>query len=151
MSKIFVDPGWLKRKYLKEKLSCAEISYILGNVTRQGVYKHLKKLGIPIRSKKDALFFENGEQCKIFLGYVWIYRPDDPRAYQSYVKRATIHLENKLGRKLLPGEFAHHLDLNRLNDEPNNLDPTYRPEHMNLHREEINRGRGLSPSPAVIL
>ncbi len=132
--KIFVDSEWLKRKYLVEKLSCPEIADLLGNVSRQGVFKHLKGLGIRIRSKKDALFSKDGEQCKFFLGYVWIYNPSHPRAYHNYVKRATVHLEKKLGRYLEEGEFAHHGDGNRLNDHPDNLELSNLHEHPGLHK-----------------
>ncbi len=128
------DKNFLKQKYLKENLSCQSIADILGGITRQGIWKALKRNGIKIRSKEDAIFYdENGNRCKIFLGYVWIYKPDHPRVYHNYVKRATLNLEQKLGRPLEKGEFAHHEDLNRLNDVPDNLEISNRKEHPTIH------------------
>jgi len=36
--------------------------------------------------------------------------------------------EHKLGRRLLPGEEAHHIDHNSLDDRPGNLTPLMRSE-----------------------
>src|SRR5512139_4175480 len=51
-------------------------------------------------------------------GYVYLNLPNHP---ERYVKRATLVLEKKLRRKLQPGEFAHHIDGNKMNDAPANL------------------------------
>ncbi len=130
--KVF-SPDILKQKYLDQHLSCQKIADEIGNITRQGVWKALRRNGIKTRSKEDAIFHDNGQRCKIFLGYVWIYFPDHPRPYHKYVKRSTLSLEKKLGRYLLPGEFAHHVDENRLNDDPSNLELTDRSEHFSTH------------------
>lgn len=144
MTKIFLPKEWFIEKYIKEGLSCPEIASILGNITRQGVFKAIRRLGIPIRSKKDAIFYENGERCKISQGYFWIYRPSHHRANNGYVKRSVLVLEEKLGRPLLPGELPHHGDNNRLNDTASNLEVSNRPEHMSLHMTKWY-SRGLTP------
>jgi hypothetical protein len=62
-------------------------------------------------------------------GFVWddgrcrVYSPDHPRADKTngYVYRNILVAEQKIGRRLLPGEVVHHLDENKSNDDPGNL------------------------------
>lgn len=42
-------------------------------------------------------------------------------------------MENKLGRLLLKGEIIHHLDGDRSNDDPSNLDVMTRSTHARHH------------------
>lgn len=128
-----LDKDWLEKKYLNDHLSCREIADIIGDITRQGIWKKLKKMGIPIRSKKDAIFIDHGNRCKISQGYFWIYKPDHPRCNYKYVKRAVLVIEEKIGRPLFNGEFPHHVDGNRMNDDPDNLEITNRSKHMKDH------------------
>jgi hypothetical protein len=53
--------------------------------------------------------------------------------------RARVVLAKKLGRPLLKREEAHHLNLNRGDDRPENLEPKLKSEH----------GRGITPSDAA--
>jgi len=48
--------------------------------------------------------------------------------YHKYV------LEQKLGRYLLPEEWVHHIDENKDNNNPRNLELTNRSEHARKHR-----------------
>lgn len=53
----------------------------------------------------------------------------------------------KLGRALLPGELVHHLDEDKANQAPTNLDVSVgRGAHTAAH----NRGRGLSKVRAAL-
>jgi len=130
--KDLINKEFLSQKYIKEGLSCQEVAEIIG-ISRQGVWKALKRFGISSRSKKDAIFEVENHKCKISQGYLWIYNPVHPRSNGKYVKRATIVIENKLGRPLEEGEFPHHLNGNRLNDHPDNLEVTNRSEHFVIH------------------
>jgi len=73
--------------------------------------------------------------------YVFVLRPDHPRAYRGYVKRADLVLEKKLGRCLTRNELAHHKDHNTLNDHPTNLEVMSHLEHMRLHQKEAVKAR----------
>lgn len=42
-------------------------------------------------------------------------------------------LENKLGRRLRPGEIAHHIDHDHKNNDPNNLEPMGGDDHNKYH------------------
>lgn len=55
-------------------------------------------------------------------------------------------LETKLGRKLLPNEVADHLDEDKSNNTPANLQPMDRGAHTTHH----NRHRTLSRLRAAI-
>ena len=72
-------------------------------------------------SKKCSSDFQKG---KFILknGYKLIHLPEHHRADKyGYVREHIIVLEEKLGRKLLPKEVCHHIDGNKLNNNPNNL------------------------------
>ncbi|MEI6236164.1 MAG: HNH endonuclease signature motif containing protein [Planctomycetota bacterium] len=45
-----------------------------------------------------------------------------------------IILEKKIGRKMMKGEVTHHIDGNKLNNNPDNLMLMTRSEHSRLHR-----------------
>jgi hypothetical protein len=70
------------------------------------------------------------------MGYMYILKRGHYRAdKQSYVKVADIVLEQKIGRPLLPNEIAHHIDGNKLNDSPANLEVMDNLEHTRMHHE----------------
>jgi hypothetical protein len=47
-----------------------------------------------------------------------------------------VEMEERLGRRLLPDECAHHIDRNRSNNHPDNLALVTRSGHTRLHRYE---------------
>lgn len=56
-------------------------------------------------------------------------------------------LEQKLGRKLKPGEISHHIDENKLNNDPDNLELKTKSSHAKHHSDSeriklIPRARG---------
>lgn len=76
-----------------------------------------------------------GGLTKSSRGYWYVRFPTHPRALKSgYVKRADLVLEKKLGRPLQEGEITHHIDGNKENDSPDNLEscPGHR-EHASKH------------------
>lgn len=57
---------------------------------------------------------------------------------KSYRKFRGRHLhrvvaERKIGRQLLPGEVVHHIDGDKLNNHPDNLEVLSQAEHMRRH------------------
>jgi len=71
-------------------------------------------------------------------GYIHIYSPTHPFAYNKYVKRANLVMEKHLGRYLDPKEIVHHKNKIRDDDRIENL-VLFKNinEHMRFHR--LNR------------
>lgn len=54
--------------------------------------------------------------------------------------------EHKYGRKLQDGEHVHHIDKNKLNNNPNNLVILTASEHAKLHSEDRINGKKIRRS-----
>jgi HNH endonuclease len=70
---------------------------------------------------------------RISWGYVYLYRPDHPRAVQGYVKRANLVVKERIGRSIRPNEVVHHRNGNKQDDRPANLQVMTKGEHQRLH------------------
>ena len=74
-------------------------------------------------------------------GYVYIYQPEHPKARKKYVKRAILNLEAKLGRYIRDDYDSHHIDEDKLNDDPTNLEErphsTHGLEHMRRAKNAV--------------
>jgi uncharacterized protein (DUF1330 family) len=71
-------------------------------------------------------------------GYLMVIMPDHPNVDKNgYVKNSDLVMEKKIGRFLLKDEVVHHVDLNKLNDDPDNLMlfPSKK-EHMKYHYQQ---------------
>jgi hypothetical protein len=84
-----------------------------------------------------------GGLTKSSKGYWYVYQPDHPGAVNGYVKRATLVLEEKLGRYLQDGELAHHENEDKEDDSPDNLVLEHTSDHSKLH----SRKRVRKPKP----
>ena len=66
------------------------------------------------------------------------------KAYRKYFGEHLhrVIASEKLGRALIKGEVVHHIDGNILNNHPDNLEVlASQSEHINLHREELIKGK----------
>lgn len=66
------------------------------------------------------------------------------KAYKKTKQRHThrVVAEQKIGRLLLPGEVVHHIDGNKLNNDPSNLEVlSSQAEHARLHSINFWKGR----------
>jgi hypothetical protein len=73
-----------------------------------------------MRGEKSAAW--KGGRHVTQYGYVKVYAPQHPRADgMGYVLEHRRVMEETLGRLLEPGETVHHIDGNRSNNAPSNL------------------------------
>ena len=71
-------------------------------------------------------------------GYINVWKPDHPNAsLVGYILEHRLVMESKIGRLLKPNEIVHHIDGNRLNNDPTNLCLTTRGKH------QMGYGRGF--------
>lgn len=76
-------------------------------------------------------------------GYIFIYKPDHPRAdAKGYIKRAILVLELKLRRPLREGYDAHHINEIKGDDSPDNLEENRHDIHAKLHSNIRTRTNG---------
>jgi len=98
-----------KVKDIGEKLS----------ITRSTIWKTLKKYNITIRKTWSTGEGRHKDNC----GYIKILKPNHPRTNcQGYVSEHRLVMEEKLGRFLTKIEVVHHIDYNRSNNNPDNLE-----------------------------
>lgn len=83
------------------------------------------------------------KESVIISGYEYIYMPEHPNAMKSgYIGKHRLVLENKLGRYLMDGEIAHHVNEDKLDNSPENIELMSFSEHSRLHAKEKVRKHG---------
>ncbi len=84
-------------------------------------------------SKKCSTRFEKSMRFKK-NGYWCVKAEGHPKAYErEYYYEHILVVEKKLGRYLKKGECVHHVDGNRLNNNPDNLELHTRHSHSSYH------------------
>lgn len=68
-------------------------------------------------------------------GYIEVWTPTGVRLEHQIV------MEQKLGRSLTPGEVVHHIDGNKANNDPANLQLTTQSEHIREHLADMHAAR----------
>lgn len=84
-------------------------------------------------------------------GYLVIFEPNHPLAMRNgyvYVHRKV--LSEKLGRNLEDGEQVHHIDGDKTNNNPDNLELIDIREHTSKHHKNRDDIRGLNESNPMI-
>lgn len=126
-------------------LSAHEIGKRLGKFTSsitRVIKRNGRKLNCVYRGKgAEHSQWKGGRGVK--AGYWSIYMPEHPRAMNiGRVYEHIVIAEKKYGRTIKKGEPIHHIDFNRLNNDPNNLYLCENhKEHQDLHYslEEVAR------------
>ena len=78
---------------------------------------------------------------KIFVsGYYYLYRPEHPNAIKKgrYIAEHRYVLEQKIKRLLTKQEVAHHINGDKTDNNPNNLEVLTVSEHNKHHAKQRN-------------
>ena len=165
------DRAWLDHAYSIERRSTDDIARELGCATGT-VKNRLHKLGIPVRSrgehfKGQAKPPEQREKMAASRKAYWDANPATEefkdkiaaartrsgsrmgRPYlripgRGYVAEHIYVAEQKIGRRLDPGEHVHHIDGDIANNHPDNLTVLTAATHAALHgltRQRDEKGR----------
>jgi len=110
-----------------EGRNCYEIAEAIQEPSSEHVREFLKRRGVerqpagPPRGHRNPAW--NGGQTIDRDGYVLVRAPvDHPYARETgYILLHRLVMEEKFGRYLLPEEVVHHVDGNKLNNDPSNL------------------------------
>lgn len=152
------EAGWRLRQ-IAEKFGCS----------KQVVWWQMRKAGIPRQPQHSCPGAANpawkGGRYLDDDGYVLIHAPDHPHATKDgRVREHRLAMEKKLGRLLLPTEVVHHIDGDRANNSPENLDvfsrnglhlaatlagkaPNWSEDGKRRIREAVSRPRGRRRQP----
>ena len=72
-------------------------------------------------------------------GYIFLYQSS-----KNYKAQHRLVMEEHLGRKLRSDEIVHHKDGDKTNNDISNLEIVTRAEHINIHRSELHKARGIA-------
>jgi hypothetical protein len=103
------------------------------------------------RSPRERNSQWNGGRSVASNGYVLVkVGPDHHLAdVRGYAYEHRLVAEQNLGRRLLPGEVVHHIDGNKQNNHPSNLDVLTHAEHHVQHRTRTDRRLPGEDNPRV--
>ncbi len=126
------DKTILHHLYWGKNNSCKTIGKLYG-VDHTTVRRKFAKENIPIRTRLEGQRVAgkskmgsnnvnwNGTGRKINKGYILVYKPDHPRAYQNYVLEHILVWEQASGKPLPKGWLIHHLNGIKDDNRPRNL------------------------------
>lgn len=146
-AKVQFDKNELYDLYVGRQWSMGQIGKKL-NASRQCIARWLNFWGIELRTGAEgaAITLErrNGSRSPNWRGGTWYspaldtwftYAPNHPnRNQKSAVPTHILVAERRIGRYLRRGEVVHHLDLDRSNNDWENLCVMPRGTHLVLHR-----------------
>jgi hypothetical protein len=103
-----------------------------GKFCNQSCYMDWKRLNPNKKAYKEKIFVS---------GYYYLYMPTHPNAIKSkrYIAEHRFVLEAKIGRLLTSSEIAHHINHNKEDNRPENLELLTISEHNKLHAKTRKR------------
>lgn len=110
--------------YETERLSTTKIAQVFaGRLSSKTVARRLRSLGIKARdSRGESNPMWSGGRKVGKGGYVLVWTPEHPHANsQGYVSEHRLVIESHIGRYLDPEEIVHHINKDRQDNRPENL------------------------------
>jgi len=126
MNKLYNNKEWLKNEYWNKGKLQKEIADEL-NIDKNTISRNMKRLGIKTRSHSErhkGNFNGNwkGGKWKTFNGYKVVLKPDHPFVNKTgYIFEHILIIEELLGRYVKKEEKVHHIDLDKSNNNTDNL------------------------------
>ena len=111
----------LEQMYYNKKMTMPQIAKKF-DCTKATVWKYFKKYGLKARKMVGSNHgsWKGGRVIK--MGYIAIWNPSHPRTNNvGYVKEHILVMEKKLKRQIEKEEHIHHIDFDRMNNNPKNL------------------------------
>lgn len=120
--------------------TCGKAFYVQPNVKadtarNSGIYCSRKCKGLAERGK-SVPWTKSDEKTMHSSGYVLVWMPEHPRASRGRVLEHIVVAEQKIGRPLNPGEQVHHIDGNKTNNDPANLEVLSNADHQRKHLDK---------------
>jgi len=139
-----ISPEELTRLLDEAKLSIDEIAAHFGTSTAT-IVRRMRGLGLHSKkghgSPMEKNYFWNGGRMTDVDGYILLKSPGHPYATKAgYVREHRLAMERALGRYLEPSEIVHHLDGNKQNNEPENLQ-VYKSNSEHFLEEHLSHPR----------
>ena len=149
------DKAILRRLYWDEKMSMNRLGEMF-NVGPGIVDARLKELGIVTRTQAEGQLlrgeknsginnpnYRNGRTQNGPDGYVFILKPEHPKAKQGYVSEHLLVWEQSHGKQLPKGWLIHHLNGIKNDNRPENLEAMEVKTHVHLISKLQSRIRYL--------
>lgn len=129
---------YLKNLYLEQEYSIRQIAKKIG-MSPSGTRGKLIRYNIPLRTDKQGMNTERNKQIRsknalgdknlqwtgkrtvVKNGYITIYMPEHPNNFNNKVYEHRLVMEKKIGRYLTSIEEVHHIDGDKHNNDPKNL------------------------------
>lgn len=145
----FMKQFWSDEKC---KCGCGEPLGLISKSTHYRMKNGIKSAGW-IRghsSKGERNVNWNNRRATSAQGYAMVWAPNHPNARQGgWILEHRLAMSNKIGRPLLETEIVHHVDENKLNNDPDNLEIMTRSNHHAEHDPNAYRRKKRIPKVCV--